>query len=153
LATSKTKQHWAELNQNAGMRPSSTSVFTPAIALAAAMGLNPPLAAAELHCQLIRGTEVIQLTQKSTSDPYGVALVPAGPGFEFKALVLEQHRQVSHVMIHAYYLRDQVPTLLHQAIYTRPPLPSADLTGEQVVIEPVLGRDLRYRCALLEGQP
>jgi hypothetical protein len=107
--------------------------------------------AAELHCRLERGTTVLHHVQKPVPDPYSVASVPAGPGFQFKSLVFEEQGQVTHVLIHAYYLRNGQPTLLHQANYTRPMVPSAELTGEQVVVEPYMGRELRYHCALLEG--
>ncbi len=104
-----------------------------------------------LHCRLERGTTVLHHVQKPVPDPYSVASVPAGPGFQFKSLVFEEQGQVTHVLIHAYYLRNGQPTLLHQANYTRPMVPSAKLTGEQVVVEPYMGRELRYHCALLEG--
>ncbi len=112
---------------------------------------NAPVLAAELHCRLERGTTVLHHVQKPVPDPYGVAPVPAGPGFQFKSLVFEEQGQVAHVLVHAYYLRNGQPTLLHQANYTRPVVPTTDLTGEQVVVEPHMGRELRYRCALLEG--
>jgi hypothetical protein len=105
----------------------------------------------ELHCRLERGTTILQTTQKPVTDPYRLAPIPAGPGFAFKALVLEHQSRVTQILIHAYHVRNGVPRLLHQAIYTRPVVPTVDLTGEQVVIEPDLGRELRYRCGLLEG--
>lgn len=112
-----------------------------------------PLAASatvRLTCHATQGGSAVTVVQSAVATPYAIAATPVGGTFRFKAVVLGTPERVEQVMLYTYALRGPQAVLLHEAVYTQPPVPSPQLTGEQIVIEPGLGRDLHYRCALTE---
>lgn len=104
-----------------------------------------------LHCHVEQADYVLDLVQRPVSLPYTVQAVPVGERFRFKAVVLGNDSQVAHVMVYTYSYRNKQASLLHEAQYHQPVVGAPTLTGEQVVVEPGLGRELHYDCLLAEG--
>lgn len=114
-------------------------------------------AAPRLRCQLDQGGETQTVEFAPVRDPYSVRSIDVRGNFRFKAVVIGDERRVEYIRLYTSYVTGRQPMLLHDARYAEPvaavaPDPAA-LTGAQAVYSPVLGRELKYRCALFEVTP
>ncbi|HYW57722.1 MAG TPA: hypothetical protein VE934_12220 [Polaromonas sp.] len=89
------------------------------------------------------------------SDPYAVKAVDVNKRFRFKAVVIGSAEKIDYIKLYTYYMSSGRAVLLHYGKYLAPvPQKNAapdSLTGVHYLYSPVLGREIRYGCALLEG--
>lgn len=125
--------------------------------------LLPPLvdASPRLDCTLSHGGKARSLSFTPASEPYTVQPVDIDERFRFKAVVIGDQNQVASISLYTYDLSTDYAVLLHQARY-RSPMPvrvaestvaNASLTGTQSVYSLRRGRELEYRCTLIELEP
>jgi hypothetical protein len=110
----------------------------------------------ELVCELRYGSETRVLRHSAAADPYAYAAETFEGRFRFKAVVLGDAEKVEHVTLTVYDLTGSGAPKISQQLRLEPPfnlqaeLPA--LTGWSHVYSSVLGRELRYGCAL-QGRP
>ncbi len=129
------------------------TAFWAGLALALASGTA--VAAPSLSCEIFQSGDTLKLQFEPVSDPYVVKAVDINKRFRFKAVVMGSAEQIEYIKLYTYYMSSGRAVLLHYAKYLAPvPQKNAapdSLTGVQYLYSPVLGREIRYSCALLEG--
>jgi hypothetical protein len=115
------------------------------------------LAAPLLRCEFQQGGTSTVVDSLPVTDPYTVKAIDINNRFRFKAVVIGDALRVEYVKIYVYTHTRREPMLLHQTSYLAPiasrnAQPDA-LTGVNHVYSPLLERELRYGCALLETTP
>jgi hypothetical protein len=134
-------------------RPSPTARPRRLRAAACMLLASGPIAAhatVQLQCRLEQGPTVIQVATQAVSDPYRVPPVRINT-FRFKPVVVGTARQVAYIKLYTYYDTPRGALLLHEAKYVAPQPGPASLTGTVNVYEPLLGRELRYGCQLVDA--
>lgn len=120
--------------------------------LPAAVGAAPLL-----RCQIDQGGSTMVRDFAPVADPYGVAAIDINGRFRFKAVVLGDAQRVEYVKLYVYAANKRQPMLLHETNYPAPAASRdaspASLTGINYVYSPLLERELRYGCVLLEVMP
>ena len=110
----------------------------------------------ELVCELRYGSETRVLRHSAAADPYAYAAETFEGRFRFKAVVLGSAEKIEHITLTVYDLTGSGAPKISQQLRIEPPfnlqaeLPA--LTGWSHVYSSVLGRELRYGCAL-RGRP
>lgn len=110
----------------------------------------------ELVCELRYGSETRVLRHSAAADPYAYAAETFEGRFRLKAVVLGGAEKVEHITLTVYDLAGAGAPKISQQLRIEPPfnlqaeLPA--LTGWSHVYSSVLGRELRYGCAL-QGRP
>lgn len=116
------------------------------------MPVNLTTALPELVCEVRYGGDTRVLRQAVSADPYAGGSVDMDTRFRFKAVVLGQPGRIDHITLTVYDLEVPGAPVVVQQAHVLPPfnqgaLPPA-LSGWQHVYSSVLGRELRYGCAL-----
>lgn len=116
----------------------------------------PANAAPRLRCEIhLSGMEQV-FDFAPSSDPYGAAPVDLDGRFRFKAIVKGNDQQIEYVKIHVYQLTERQPVPIQVVDFQAPQVSGsspAGLTGFNRLYAPGLGRELQYRCALIEVAP
>lgn len=109
-------------------------------------------AAPTLHCLVEQADTVKELQFRAVSNPYTVPATDIGKRFRFKAVVVGDETEVRYIKLYSYYMTSGQPVLMHEVKYLHPTIRknSADesLTGVVYLYSPVLGREMKYECAL-----
>jgi hypothetical protein len=139
-------------------RPVASVHAACAIGLLAGCLLPAALRAAPLlRCEIQQGGTSRVVDTMAVTDPYSVKPIDINDRFRFKAVVIGDALRVEYIKIYVYTHTRREPMLLHQTSYLAP-VASRDaqpdaLTGINHVYSPLLERELRYGCALLETTP
>lgn len=129
-----------------------------AVTLLALCSLAAELQAAPLlRCEIRQGGTSRVVAVMPVADPYSVKAIDINERFRFKAVVIGDALRVEYIKLYVYAHTRREPVLLHQTSYLAPAAvrdvqPDA-LTGVNHVYSPLLERELRYGCALLETTP
>jgi hypothetical protein len=109
-------------------------------------------AAPELHCHIEQADTVKELRFSTVSNPYAVAATDINRRFRFKAVVVGNEAEVQHISLYTYYITSGQPVLMHEVKYLHPEIQKSShdksLTGIVYLYSPVLGREMKYDCAL-----
>ena len=126
------------------------------------LGMVSAQAGTELQCTFEVNSETHYRTFNPATDPYTVAAVPVGNRFRVKAIVLaaapgQANTPIESVNMYVYYNTRRQPMIMQhlqflQPVALRNPAPDA-LTGRVSLYSPLLGKELQYRCALVEVSP
>jgi hypothetical protein len=139
-------------------RPVASMHAACAIGLLAGCLLPAALQAAPLlRCEIEQGGASRVLDSMPVADRYSVKAIDINDRFRFKAVVIGDALRVDYIKIYVYTHTRREPMLLHQTSYAAPTArrdaqPDA-LTGVNHVYSPLLERELRYGCVLLETTP
>jgi hypothetical protein len=114
--------------------------------------VNLSTALPELVCDVRYASDTRVLRQAVSADPYGGGSVDLDARFRFKAVVLGTPDRIDHITLTVYDLEVPGGPMVVQQAHVMPPfntgtVPPA-LNGWQHVYSSVLGRELRYGCAL-----
>jgi hypothetical protein len=113
-------------------------------------------AAPRLHCHLEQGDTVQDLQFETVSNPYTVPSISINDNFRFKAVMMGDARQVAYIKLYTYYRTQRQAVLLHEATYLTPQPQTgtdpASLSGVTHLYSPILGREIKYGCALREEE-
>lgn len=132
-----------------------------ALAVAIALAAANLAAAPRLYCNIEQGGTSRDLQFDPTSSPYTAPSIAINNRFRFKAVMVGDDQQIESISLYTYYQTKSQATLLHQAKYLAPRMAAqsqsqtgadpAALTGLVYLYSPLLGREMRYGCALREG--
>jgi len=142
-------------------RPLPTAAAALVLALLACPLLA--LAAPQLQCSFDVNSETHHETFGVVSDPYTTEAVPIGNRFRFKAIMLAAEpdaagaSSLESINLYVYYNTRRQPMIMQHTRFLQPiaqstPKPDA-LTGRVSLYSPLLGKELRYQCALAEVAP
>ena len=117
--------------------------------------LSAGIAHAEtVDCHVNYGGETQVISATPTASPYDAAPIAIGSLFLFRMVFQRTPPGLGAIKVYTYVDRDppQGATLVHQAEYLYPPLPSTSVsrygfTGMQRVYEPLRDGELQYWCA------
>ncbi|SDG71580.1 hypothetical protein [Propionivibrio dicarboxylicus] len=111
----------------------------------------------QLRCDVSYSGKAETLVFSPAADPYRVKAININDRFRFKAVVIGDASGIDDISLYVHDLDTGHPVLLHEANYAKPiPQRNAQpdaLTGTQTIYSPRRGRELSYRCALLELEP
>ena len=116
-------------------------------------------AAPRLYCHIEQGGTSQDLQFDATSTPYTAPSIAINNRFRFKAVMVADGQKVDYILLYTYYQTKRQAMLLHEAKYLAPQVQPAGqagadpaaLTGLVYLYSPLLGREMRYGCALREA--
>ena len=108
-----------------------------------------------MYCHIEQDDTSQYLQFDTTSNPYTAPSIAINDSFRFKAVMMGDGKHVDYIKLYTYYQAKRQTVLLHEVKYLAPQVQTgtdpAALTGIVYLYSPLLGREMRYGCALREA--
>lgn len=104
--------------------------------------------ASMVSCEVGYGGDVLRVTTTPDTGAYQAPETDIAGRFRFKLVALGEAGHIRTVKVYVYANAHGNATILHAASYE--PHASGNFSGTQTLYAPPLGRELQYRCALVE---